>query len=743
MQQSFESVAAFKNLEVELSGDGEPERIEGARVTASLFDALGVQPALGRAFTASEDWPGADVVLLQHGFWRRRFGGAPDVVGRTLRIDRRSYTIVGVMPESFVFPPPGLEINGRPASVLTPMAFTELERTERGMMYNNSVVGRLKPGVTLAAAREEAAALAPRIQENYPPVMREGPYTLGLSVSSLRENIVGAMERPLWILFGAVGLVLLTACANLANLTLTRAAGRAHEAAIRAALGAGRRRLIQAFVLESAILAAAGGALGLLLARWAAGVAPTLFAGALPLLHPIELNVSMFLFTGAAAALTTLLFGLAPLALAGVGRMQMALRTGAGRTIGSRGRRRLQHALAAATVAMAAVLLVGAGLLLQSFVRRVGVDPGFSPDRVLTLQVTLPNTQYAEPASVRVFARTLQEQLAATPGAMNAALATGLPFAATERRAFTPEGGAPADSPGSVAVTWTIGPYFDALGAPIVRGRAFGAEDRKDAPLVAIVSQRLARLCWPDQDPIGRRLKWGIAASRAPWMTVVGVAGDIADGPVGAPPSPHIYAPFDQIGDNELAMGVIVNSWFGRRFEMALRAEGDDPAPLTAAATTAIRRVDPSLAVARIETLGHRAARTAAGARFSTSLLGGFAAAALLLAAVGLYGVLALAVAERTRELGVRAALGADRSAIMRSVVGQGLRVAGAGAAIGLVGAGALSRLLEAALYETTPFDLRAFTAASIVLAAAAFAASYLPARRAARIDPAQALRDE
>ena len=742
MQRAFSMLAAFRNREFELSGAVEPERIAGARVSATLFDTLGVQPALGRFFLPAEDAPGQHVAVLSHGFWQRRFGGDPAILGRTIPLDRQVYSVIGVAPASFTFPHPGLKFGEfvKPAVLFVPMAFTPVELESRGMMFQNMVVGRLAPGATLDTARAEVDLLAGRIQNNYPAVLRDGPYRLVLSVTPLREAVTGAVERPLLVMLGAVGLVLLVTCANAASLSLTRAASRRQELAVRAALGAGRVRLAQVLLAESLIVAAASGVTGLVLSRWWVQAARAWAPEALPLTDEFSLNLTVVAFALVVTLLTTALFGLAPLLGGERIDAESALREGASRTTAGPSRLRLQGALVAATAALAVVLLVGAGLLVRSFARLVRTDPGFRPAHVVTLSLTLPNDAYREPAAAKSFVRTMQERIARLPGVRAASLSTAVPTFFSEQRAFTPETRTPAAAPESVTATWTLGRYFEVMGIPLLRGRVVGDADGPGGQLVAVVSASLARRHWPGADAVGKRLKWGVAQSSAPWMTIVGVVGDVNDGPLGSRPRPHVYVPYLQMADDELDEVARAGSSFGRAFVASLSSERE-PGELARSAIAEIHNLDAALAVAGVTTMEERLAAGVAAQRFSMALLAAFALAALSLAAVGLYGVLALGVAQRVREIGVRMALGASRGDVARLVVRQGMRLVVAGLCVGLAGAAAFSRVLSSALYETTTHDPLAFFIAPAVLAVTALLSSYLPARRAARVDPVVALR--
>src|SRR6185295_2685837 len=595
LQRPFSSIGAYRTTQYELSGTGDPERITGVRVSAAVFPILGVPPAVGRTFVESDDQPGQDVAVLSHGLWQRRFGGDPRAVGRTITLDRRPYTVVGVMPAAFQFPKRGPQINGEPAQVWTPLALDPFERSQnaRGMMYNHSVIGRLREGVTSGRALADIGALRSRLIENYPPLLREPMQSLTVTAVPLAEEIAGEVQRPLLLLLGAVGLVLLVACANVANLVLSRAVTRQREMAVRAAMGAGRSRLLQMLLVEGLLLTAAGGALGLFLGYAAVRAMPAVIALSLPGVSDVTLDVRVVLFTFALSALTALAFGLLPLAANERRDLTELLREGGSRSTSGARRHRLQATLVVSSVALAFVLLAGAGLLIRSFERLMAVDAGLRAPRVLTMQVSLPRAGYDNPQAVRSFYRAMQENVRAIPSVRAAAVQTDLPLDGDgERRAFTADQPVnPVFSSTSVAVTWTFGDYFRTFGVPIVKGRAFLPEEDAENRQTAIVSRALAERFWPGQDPIGKRVKWGIPASQAPWQTIVGVAGDVVDGRLGETPILHIYVPFAEAMDQAPAMLAA----FFRRMSVAAMTEGD-PAALVRPMRGAIARIDPALA---------------------------------------------------------------------------------------------------------------------------------------------------
>jgi putative ABC transport system permease protein len=743
LQRSFSSLGAYRTQQYELSGAGESEQITGVRVSAAVFPILGVPTALGRTFLESEDQPGQDVAVLSYGLWRRRYGGDPNALGRTITLDRRPYTIVGIMPASFHFPKRGPQINGEPALVWTPLALEPFERSQqaRGMMYNHTVIGRLRGGMAAEQAMREAGALGPRLVNNYPPILQDATKSLTVTAVPLIDEIAGQVQGPLLILLGAVGLVLLVACANVANLVLSRAVTRQREIGVRAALGAGRRRLLQMLLVEGLVLTTAGGVLGLFISNAVVRAMPAVITLSLPGVQDVTLDVRVVLFTFALSALTAVVFGLLPLIVSERRDLTDLLREGSSRTIGGARQHRVQATLVVSSVALAVVLLASAGLLMRSFTKLMAVDAGIRAPRVLTMQVRLPRTGYDNALAVRSFYRGLYDRVHAIPSVRATSIQTDLPLKGDgERRAFTADQPIdPSAATTSVAVTWTFGDYFRTFGVPIVKGHAFLPEEDLENRETAIVSRALAERYWPGQDPIGKRLKWGIAESRAPWKTIVGVVGDVVDGKLGEPPILHIYVPFAEALDPALALPI---SGLLRRMTVAAVTDQDVTAlidPMRAAIAT----LDPALAVAEVTTMAQVMADASAPQRFSAVLLGAFAAGALLLAAIGLYGMLAFGVAQRTREIGVRLALGATRREILGLVVRQGMTLTLVGLGLGIAGALGATRLMGALLYQTEPFDLVTFASVPGILGIVALLACYLPARRAAMVEPVTALRAE
>lgn len=740
-QQSFEDVAAYVNIPLELSGRPEPIRIEGAKVSAGLFSLLGVRPLLGRDFRPEEDRPGMDVAVLSWGLWQSRYGGDRSIVGQTVTLDRRPYTVTGVMPAGFEFPRRGPQYNNKPASVWVPMAFTDGQRQGRASQFMHGVIGRLKRGVSIDEARAELDVLAGRVNANYPPELQQAGFAIGLSAAPLRDEIVGRMERPLLLLLGAVGLVLLVTCANVATLVLSRAASRTREIAVRTALGASRARLVQLLLVEAAVLCIAGGLLGLVASRFIVGAVPTAVTDAIPAGREFSVDVRVLAFTAGVAIATSLIFALIPLGSVARARAGLPLQDASRSTPGLR-RHRMQAGLVVSTVVLACVLLVGAGLFIRSFSALMATDAGFNPDRVLTASLTLPRAGYSTAASVRSFQRELFTRASALPGVRSAALVTDLPLERYETRVLSAEGvELPPGASSSTNLSWVYGPYFQTLGIRLKSGRVFSDVETIEPRGVVIVNERLARAFWPGQDAVGKRLRWGlnIRENQNPWLTIVGVIADVADGPLGSEPSVHAYEPFSQLPD------VVLNNiptTFGRHVKLAVRTD-TDPRALASAVRTEIGHIDRQLAIESIATMVDRVGEMVAPRRFSAMVLGGFATGALLLAAVGLYGLLVFTVSERAREIAVRLALGAQRAEILRMVIGHGLKLVAFGLVLGVAISYGVGRAIASLLYQTESHDIVTFGTVPMVLLLIAVIACALPAYRASRVEPMGILRTE
>ncbi len=745
MNRTMSGVAAYDNRQVELSGVAQPEWLVAARVTPNLFPLLGVEPAVGRVFTRDEGEGRRPVVILGHALWQRTFAGDRRVLGRTIVIDRTAHEVVGILAPKFEFPPRGegaswAAFNNQPADLFLPKGFTPEDLRNYGNQFASSVIGRLRPGVTIEQARAEVEGLVKRIEEAYPAEVRtEAKFKLQLWVSPLKQAIVGGVRPLILVLFGGVVLLLLVGCANIANLLLARGTTRQREFALRAAMGAGRRRLAAQLLTEGALLGLAGGALGVLFAMWGTDALVAALPVNIPRAEAVQVDTTVLAFAFAASLATSLIFGLAPAVPFARENRAEALREGArGATMGRR-TSRLLGGLVAVQFALALVLAIGGGLLARSLVRLLATDPGFSPAQVLTLSATLPASSYPEARQVRTFYDQLVERLARLPGVEQVGGGTSLPMNTTENRMFSverPAAGAGRAS-GSTTLVCVNGNYFPALGIRFVAGRAFtAAEMTPDAPPVVIVNQTLARLFFDAGRAVGERVKWGGARSDAPWMTIVGVVADVKQASLDSAVTPSIYRPFAQAGDEEIAS-------FFRFMDVAVKARGIDPMSLVPAVRREVREMDASLPIANVRTMERVVTNTVRPQRFYTVLIAAFAGSALLLAAIGLFGVLATAVARRTPEIGVRVALGASPRSVFQLVLGSGLLYAALGLVAGVAAAAAATRVLSGFLFGISAFDPLTFAAGTLVLAAVAIAAGYLPARRATRIDPIVALRAE
>jgi len=714
--EHFADLAAYSTDSVSIVGDDGPEQVVSAAVSAELFGVLGVRPALGRSFTSEEDGPGAAgvVVVLSHGTWQRRFGADPGVLGRSLTLSGRPATVIGVMPAGFYYPTHTVEL-------WTPLALDPAQAS-RGAHYLG-VVSRRKPGVSTEQADAAMKTIAARLAREYP----ETNAGESADVVPLIEHVVGGVRPALLTLFAAVGVVVMIACLNVANLLLVRASVREREIAIRTALGAGRRRIAVQLLAESLVLAAAGGALGLLLARLAIPAIQTLSAGEIPRVADVAIDARVLSFAALVSLLTGLGFGLAPVWQARRSAPGEALREGSRGTASARAGP-LRSGLLVGEVALSIVLLVGAALLLRSFGRLTSVDPGFDPEGVLAFQVSLPEPSYPETHQRLRFYDDLLARLRSVPGVGSAGMVQRLPMRGGYFLSFSIAGRPPA-RPGEddSARYRTVSPgYFETLRIPLLRGRAIDDGDGSAAPMVAVVDRAFADRHFPGQDPIGHGLDIGNGSDGL--YSIVGVVGNVHHDGLDATPGPTMYVPSAQDS-------------FGTMW-MVVRGSGD-PEALASAARAVVHGLDAGLPAARMGPLAEAVSDSVAQRRFSMLLLALFAAIALFLAAVGLYGVVAYTVTQRTREIGVRMAIGARRSDVLRLVVGGGLRLALLGVVVGTGAALALARLLESMLYEVTPFDPLSYLATAGVLLAVAAVACFVPAARAAGIDPLLALRQE
>ena len=736
-QKSFDSVGAFQNKDFDISGgSGDPERITAARVSASTFPMLGVSPLIGRTYTREEDESRARVVVLSYGLWRRRYAGDRTILGQTIDLDREPYTVLGVMPRSFVFPVRGPEGSDQPSEVWVPMAFTPEELTDWGMYFNNNVLGRLKPGLTIAQAQAEANIIAGHLMQAYPAALLKAfpNARVRIQITPFHGEVIGPVQTLVLVLMAAVALVLLIACANVATLLLSRAASRSREIAIRTALGASRGRLVRQMLTESLALALVGGVLGVLIALWGANSLLSLAPSSIRLPQGVSLGGSVLAFVAAVCCITTVVFGAAPAFQISGTSPQDALQEGGRSGSPGRARRRLQGIFVTAEFALALVLLVGAGLLVRSFGKLLQTDPGFRPSGVLTMSVPLPSSAYAKASQIRQFYQQALERISALPGVESDGASNDLPLNGTVTDAVEVEGN--TGSTPATRVSWVLGDYFRTMGIPVLRGRAFTPEDRAGTQLVAVISGSAAKAMWPGRDPIGKRFR---GAGQRNLLTVVGIVGDVSDSALDTKPLPHVYTPYLQVADAQME-DRIMN--VARSMNTAVRTAGN-PVALTSAVTGQIHALDPDLAIAQIRTMDQDMEVSVARPKFNTFLLGIFSLAALFLAAIGIYGVLAYAIAQQTREIGIRVALGAQPRDVLRLVLRQGMRLALPGVAMGLLAAFGLTRLMSSLLYGISASDPFTFAAVGVILLAVALLACYIPARRAMRLDSMVALRYE
>src|SRR5262245_53486481 len=722
----FSSVAAYTSSSFDLSGVGEPERIVGTFVSASLFPLLDVQPALGRAFLNEEDRPGHDrVVIVSHGLWRRRFAGDPDVIGRSVTLDGQSHTIIGVAPAGFRFPDVDTES-------WKPIAFTaeDLSENERGSHYL-SVIARMKPGVTIAQAQADMAALARRMQQQH-PMYYEADSGWGTTVVSLREETVGDARLALLALFGAVGCVLLIGCANVANLLLARASTRRREMAIRAAMGGRPWRIIRQLLTESLLLALAGGALGTLIAVWGVEAVAELSASSLPRVNEINIDGRVIGFMLAITLATGLLFGLAPAWQSAKPDLNESLKEGGVKGAASGGRHRLRGLLVVVEIAIALVLLVGAGLMVKSLYRLQRVELGFNPSHALTMRLSLPEAKYPEPQRQRDFYERLLNRIAALPGVKAAGAINFLPLSGTgNQRSFLIDG--KPEPKLNVGFRLVSADYFRAMGVPLRAGRLIDDRDRENVPRVAVVNETFARVFLANEDPLGKRIKLGSSHGPFPWLTIAGVVGDVRHSGLDVETRPEMYVPYLQ---------GLLPGWGVPPMFLVVRSESE-PSSLISAVRGVVQELDRDQPVYGVASMEQLLSRSTLQRRFNMTLLAIFAGLALILAGVGIYGVMAYAVTERTREIGIRMALGAQTSDALKLVIRQGMRLTLVGVALGLMGAFALTRLLKNLLFNVTPTDPLTFLMIVSLLTSVALLASWIPERPAAEVDPMIALRCE
>ena len=719
----FSGIAGMQFRSLNLTGVDDPERLAGRGVSAEFFDLLGVKPAMGRSFSPSEDRAGATpVCIISYGLWQRRFGSDPAIVNKPVTLSGTIYTVIGVLPESYVF--------GTPTDVFVPIGLRADEMKERGSHPGIYAIARLKPGVTVEAARADLIAMAQRISEQY------GMKGNSATLTPLREAFVGDIRTTLLILLGAVGFVLAIACANVANLLLARAATRNKEMAIRTALGAGRFRIIRQLLTESMLLALVGGVMGLLLALWGMDLLRTAGTDSLPTTAVIKLDGRVLIFTLGVSLLTGIVFGLAP-ALGSVKTdLHDTLKEG-GRSSTAGGRRHwLRSTLVVAEVALSLVLLVGAGLLIKSFLRILDTDPGFKPHNLLTMQLAL-NAKKDEGGKVLNFFNDLNGRIAGLPGVETAAFSNGIPLGPTSDTSFAIVG-RPKAEPGKQPQTMlyiTSPDYLRAMGIRLIKGRFFTLQDTQKSPRVAVIDETFARQQFPNEEPLGHYLAGD--GKTNPDAEIVGVVAHVKHFGLDAEErvQPQMYFPFNQAPNDMLP-------FMAPRMNLIVRTTGN-PVSLTAAVRHEVQALEPNQPVYNVSTMERTIDQSLVTQRLSMTLLAILASLALILAAVGIYGVMSYTVSQRTHEIGIRLAIGAQPRDVFRMVLGHGMTLTLIGVVIGLMGAFGLTRLMTRMLFGVEPTDPTTFGGIAILLVGVALVACYLPGRRATRVDPLVALRYE
>jgi len=722
---SFESMEATRGAAITLTGAGEPLRLNARMATAGLFPMLGIKPVLGRTFLSEEDRAGGTpVALLSYGLWQLHFGAAPDILGKVINLDAQPFTVVGVLPAGFQIL--------QPADVFLPfMPWAKTLPDDRNWHPGIIPLARLKPGVTKEQARTEMLGITKRLEQQYPT------YNTGTSadVIGLQDQIVQNSRPALLLLLGAVSFVLLIACVNVANLLLARAASRGREVAIRTAMGAGRARVLRQLLTESVLLSLAGGILGILMAWASLGPLLKIAAGSVPQGAPIGLDPWVLAFTAGVSLVTGLLFGIVPALRTAKLDLRETLNEGSRGSTAGPGQHRLRGALVAAEIALAMLLLVGSGLLLRSFSRLQELPPGFRPDHLLVADIPLSQTAYAKPQDRYQFFDRLVDRAKTLPGVRSAAAASFLPVSGGGSIIHFNITGRPPKTPHDfVAAGYrTITPnYLETLGVPLMQGRLFTAADNDKSPAVVIINTTMAHTFFPSENPLGKRLQLGaLPEQEVPTMEIVGVVGDVLPG-LGIDPQSEMYLPYRQA---DLLLPVF-------QLSVVMRTAGD-PLQQTSALRSALAEIDPNQPLVKVRTMEENMATTVAEPRFRAWLIGIFAMLALVLSAVGVYGVMSYTVTQRISEIGVRVTMGAQPTDVFRLIVGEGLRLALIGVGVGLAAALALTRLLKTFLYGISAYDPLTFVGVSVLLTIVAVAACYFPARRATLVDPLVALRYE
>jgi putative ABC transport system permease protein len=720
--QSFEGMAAFAKSALTLTSEREPERIRAAIVSANFLSVLGVEPVLGRNFIAEENEPGKNrVVILSYSLWQRRFGASAGILNQTIMLSGNPYTIVGVLPPSFKIPSTDEPMA---TELFVPLAF-DFQQSQRRADYLG-VVARLKPGVEPAQAQAELTTVAARLEQQYPDT--NAGWTARLL--PLHERMIGDVRAALWLLMGVVAFLLLIACANVANLLLARSAARQQEIAIRRALGADRMRLIRQFLTESVMLSLVGGILGSVLAMWGVEVLVALSPGNIPRLDEVRLNWQVLAFTLGVSMLTGIVFGLVPALHATDPNLTETLKEGGRSSTGGIRGNRLRSSLVISEIAIALVLLIGAGLIIKSFIRLQEVDPGFHPERIMTADLALPRARYKEDAQVIAFYNQFLGRVASQPGVESVAAITALPLGGGGDVAGFAIEGRPDPPPNQVvdAEYRVITPaYFATMGIPLIHGEGFTERHTADASRVMIINETMARRYFSGEEPIGKRINLGDPQSD-PWRTIIGIVKDVRHEGLDTAPYPQMYSPFAQFPRNAMTL--------------VARSSGE-PLSLTPNIRSELAAIDRDQPLTNVRTMEQVMSHSIARQRFNMTLIAIFSIVGLVLASVGIYGVMSYSVTQRTHEIGIRMALGAQRSDILKLVVGQGMLLALIGVGVGLAIALALTRVMASLLFGVSATDPLTFGIVAVLLGAVAMLACFIPARRAMRVDPMVALRYE
>ncbi|MCM3900452.1 MAG: ABC transporter permease [Pyrinomonadaceae bacterium] len=723
---AFEQISAYTFTNLNLTGAGEPARLSTVRTSANLFSLVGATPRFGRTFLAEEDKEGGNrVVILGHGLWQSRFGSDPSILGKSLTLNNQSYTVVGVMAPNFQFPV-GFGYLGRvlndPTDLYVPIAASGNEAS-RGN-YSFFALGRLKPGVTIDQARAEMTTIERRLEQQYP----DSNTGIGISLIPTQEQTVKEIRPALLVLLGAVAFMLLIACANIANLLLARAASRQKEIAIRTALGASRLRVLRLLLAESLMLSLAGGLLGLLLAFWGTDALMALTPENIPRLNEVGVDARVFGFTLAVSLVTGIFFGLIPAIHASKPDLNEALKEGTRGAMGSSAGKRTRSVLVAVEVALSLVLLIGAGLMIKSFSRLQQMNLGFNPEKVLAVTLTLSQSRYPEERQQSAFFKETLDRLQSLPGVQSAGATTALPLTLELSGSDFRIEGHPEPEAGKEMIihTRSVSPgYFGTLGIGVLKGRDFSNRDKSDVPKTAIINNELARTYFSNEDPLGKRITFDDGQS---WISIVGVIGDVKQLGLDSSAKPEVYFPYLQV--SEPSMSLVVRT-------------ASDPLSLAAAVKNQIQTIDKDLPIDEAKTMQQLLAESVSGRRFNMLLLSVFALVALVLAVVGIYGVMSYTVTQRTHEIGIRVAIGAQSRDVFRMVIGQGMMLAMIGVAFGLVGAFGLTRLMATMLFGVEPSDPATFVSIAVLLIVVALVACYIPGRRAAKVNPLVALRYE